>query len=701
MRQFINKLLYASFLTCLMAGSLFLSGCDQDEALDTPVLKVFGPSPALRGGELEFIGLNLDKVTAVVLQENIEVTDITVVTPEKIIITIPQNAKPGLVTLKTPKGDLKTITPLTFSEPISVSSVSPLNIKAGEKMTINGDYLNLIAEVIFNDGVVVDSSAFISQTRSKIEVNVPIEAQSGKIIVSNGAEIPIQVYSEATVNVTLPAITSFSPNPVKPGAPLTITGTDFQLVKSIMFAENLSVETFAVNENKTSITVTVPMDVKQDIFKLVCHSLVEVNSATDLNLVQPAAVKLAPLPAKNGKNLTITGTDLDLVTKVTFAGNVEGSVVAQSATSIEVGIPATATEGKIIFSTRSGIETQTPELTLVKPQISSISPLALMAGNEITIKGSNLDLVKNIEFKDGILVEVNSNDETTITIATPTAAVSGAIKLITHNGFELTSTEQLVLEAANKPVVTAITSPVKPGQLMIITGTKLNLVESVVFQNGVKATSFGSRTATSLEVIVPEGVKYGKVTLTLKTFDGKEVVSPEFSIAGTDPITAATKMVMDFETRTSSDWHAPDWDNWGGSYDAAKAKADGFLTLVARPGWWVLGCNHPDPNGGWPSVSTSDYVFKVDIKTTLPIKITGGYEFIFKIGGENISSQLIVENGYIATPGNEWATLTIPISGVLTSPTKNSGDFGIVLNYSDAGTDFSGLCFDNMRFDPK
>ena len=159
-------------------------------------------------------------------------------------------------------------------------------------------------------------------------------------------------------------------------------------------------------------------------------------------------------------------------------------------------------------------------------------------------------------------------------------------------------------------------------------------------------------------------------------------------------------MIYDFNQRTS-DWHAVDWDNWGGSYDAALGKTNGYITLFSRPGWWVLGCNHPDPNGGWPSVDPTKYVLKIDMKVPKPITITGGYEFIFKIGGENVSSQLIVINNKIATPGNEWATLTIPISGIFSNPTKNSGDFGIVLNYSDAGTDFAGLSFDNLRYDLK
>jgi hypothetical protein len=60
----------------------------------------------------------------------------------------------------------------------------------------------------------------------------------------------------------------------------------------------------------------------------------------------------------------------------------------------------------------------------------------------------------------------------------------------------------------------------------------------------------------------------------------------------------------------------------------------------------------------------------------------------------------MVDGDYIATPNNDWATITMPLTG-LSNPTKNAGDFGIVLNYSDGSTDFSGLCFDNIRFDPK
>lgn len=702
MRQYFSKSLYVSLIACILLGALCFTGCEPEgDDLTVIKLEVFGPSPALRGGELKFIGQNMDKVTAVIIPDGIEITEFVSKTSGELVLVIPQNAKPGELVLKTPQGDIKTKTPLSFSEPISLDNFSPATVKAADVLTINGDYLNLIAQVIFADGVAVDSADFISQTRYKIEVTVPIEAQTGKVIVSNGAEIPILVYSETELQVTLPVISSVSPIPVKPGTPLLINGTNFQLVKSIEFFDAVVIDNFTINEAKTQLTVAVPDNVKEGLLKLIAYSGVEVLTATDLTLVGPAVTSIAPSPVKNGNQLTIQGSHLDLVTTAVFVGDVEGVIDSKTATSLTVTVPLTAKAGVVVLNTLSGKTAQTAAINLVVPTITSIAPLSLTAGEDITISGTNLDLISKVIFGGEQSVDVTPVSSTSLVVTVPMTATSGKVTLQMANGTELESTESLIVEAANKPVVTAVNpAAVKPGNMITLTGSKLHLVETIYF-GAAKATQYGSRNQSTIEVYVPATAATGKISAKLVAFDGAEVLSPEFIIAGTDPITDLTKMVMDFEVRSESDWHGPDWDNWGGSYDSDKAKADGYITLVSRPGWWVLGCNHPDPNGGWPSVNSNDYVLKVDIKTTTPILITGGYEFIFKFGGEDVTSQLMVEGNYIVTPNNDWATITIPIAGKLSNPTKNTGDFGIVLNYSDGGTDFAGLCFDNIRFDPK
>ena len=80
-----------------------------------------------------------------------------------------------------------------------MESFSPERVRPGDVLTIKGEYLNLIHQVIFADNVIVSDettgkesvegeNAFLKHTRNEIQVLVPAEAQSGKIILSDGAE---------------------------------------------------------------------------------------------------------------------------------------------------------------------------------------------------------------------------------------------------------------------------------------------------------------------------------------------------------------------------------------------------------------------------------------------------------------------------------------------------------------------------------
>ena len=268
--------------TLIVSGGIY-TGCDNDndEKLDSLiVLKAFGPSPALRGSELRFIGSNLDKVTAVVFQgltpeTTVEVSEIEVVNEREIQVTIPQNAGPGKVTLKTPQGDIQTLTSLTFSEPISISSVTPTTLRAGQILTVKGDYLNLIKKVIFVDNVEVEAKDFISQSRDQLQVRVPDEAQTGKIILSNGEEIPIEIYSNEVINIILPTFAGFSPVTVKPGNNINITGTNLDLVAGVKFGGDIIVKEVILNADSTQITVTVPFEAQDDTVKLITKSGLE------------------------------------------------------------------------------------------------------------------------------------------------------------------------------------------------------------------------------------------------------------------------------------------------------------------------------------------------------------------------------------------------------------------------------------------
>src|SRR5665648_89308 len=122
-------------MMCVVSAGLFLTSCEEEVPDTKVVLKSFGPMPIARGAELKFIGYNLDRVTAVVLPEGINITTFTKKTPALLTLTVPQEAMPGLVILKTPDGDITTKTGIGFSEPISIASFTPASIKPGAELT--------------------------------------------------------------------------------------------------------------------------------------------------------------------------------------------------------------------------------------------------------------------------------------------------------------------------------------------------------------------------------------------------------------------------------------------------------------------------------------------------------------------------------------------------------------------------------------
>lgn len=695
----INRFLFASLSTIVLLAALVFTSCDrtEDEDLVTVKLSVYGPSPALRGGELKFIGQNLDKVTSIVLQPGIEIKDFSSKSNTEIVIVIPQEAMPGKVVVKSAQGDIETKTPLTFSEPIALSSFAPATAKAGDKLTINGDYLNLIAEVIFNNGVVVDSANFVSKTRYKIEVIVPIEAQTGKVVISNGAEIPALVYSATELQVTLPAITALSPNPVKPGTALQITGTDFQLVKELVFADGIVVDAFSVNAQKTMITAIVPDNAKEGIVKLVAHSGVIVESS-NLQLIGPSVTNFSPAVVKNGATLTITGTHLDLVTGVTFGNDVTGIINGQSATTLEVIVPLTAVEAKVTLSTNSGKTAETAVISLVKPTISSIAPLSLMAGNDITITGTHLDLVRKVRFVRGLTVDVNPGAENSLLVTVPPACVGTAVvTLITSNGTEISSTDQLVVEAANKPVITQMPSSVKPGAKLTIQGTKLNLVEAIYFENNVKAVLYGLRTETSIEVYVPETAKKGAVKIKLVAFNGDEVLSPEIMITGTDPVYDLSYVYFNFDGKNS--W----WGDKGAIENDPNLSLDGSSYFRVndnmKPLWtgffWRNGRNDLKTEG----VTVNGWVVKLDVNVLADI--TGDMKLRLK--GSDGDFWAVLKG--LPNKGG-WYTVTVPLTdflidgGTSTIPNMSNLDSDFGMAYTGPG-EHVNMCIDNIRFELK
>lgn len=687
-------------VACLMVFGLLITSCQKDK--DTViVLNSFGPSPVLRGGELKFIGNNLDQVTSIVLPDNIEVTTFNSKTTGLLVITVPDATVNGKVTLKTPQGNIETKTLLKISEPIAVLAITPLQARPGEVITITGTYLNLVKAVIFakNKSVTV----FDAQSKTELQVRLPVDAQTGIIVLSNGEPDPILVESEMTLTVSLPAITQINPNPVKAGTLLTLQGTNLDLVRDVIFGGGKKVTDF-ISKSQSKLELNVPADAKDGKIKLVVASEVEVETTTDLVMAVPVIGGISPNPVENGTTLTVTGTNLDLITSAIFGGGKAGTLLGGTATEIKITVPKDALEGAVSFGTAAGKSVSSAFLALMVPTITSLSPMELKTNADLTITGTELDLVVQVLFTGGTQVPVTNPSETEIIVTVPSGTVSGPITIVTTNGTQITSAESLTILASNVPIITSMPLTMKPGQMITLIGEKLDLLTDVIFPVDVKATMFGEKTATKLEVVVPMTVTKGKGKIKFVTIDNEFMESPEVMITGVDPVKDPTLVYFNFDNLNS-------W--WG---DAGAAENDPALSLDGTNYWRVnkqcsgfTGLFWRNGKNDFPAdrigTDVAKYVVKFDINILEPM--TGGQLRLRFKGTEGdywYCWAPWAESGSYKTDG--WMTVTIPITDFrdnygsgANQPidfSKVDSDFGMAF---DAGASMVNICIDNLRFE--
>lgn len=700
--MFKNLLKTIRVVSLLMVAAVVINACnDDDEKKSGVVVESFGPSPALRGGELKFIGQNLNRVSAIQLPGGVEVKTFKTQEPNLIVIDVPiETALRGKVTMVTPDGNITTKTELGISEPITVINISPSPIRPGEVLTITGTYLNLIEEIVFASKKSTDE--FESQSKEKIEVIVPADAMTGKLILSNGAEEPILIESPELI-VALPAATALSPATVKAGAELTITGINLDLVQDITFVGNSRLSTF-VSQSATEIVIEVPEDAQDGAITMRPASLVEVSSATSIAMLLPTISEVTPDPAKNNGTVTVTGTDLDLISNVEFGGGKAGSIESGgSATSIVVKVPADAVDGVVKFTTKAQKSVNSPDaLALVKPTITSISPTSVntIDNPSVTINGTNLDLVNKVIFGGGWAAEVKPASSTSFTVNVVPGSVTGKITLVTTNATEVVSGSTLTI-VPNIPNIATMPASATIGQYLTITGTNLNVPSQVILPGNIVATQFGSKTSTVLEIFIPSTVTPGSGSIQFVTNKNEIYNSPQtnFKFAGVEPIVDPALVIYDFTPGT--DGHGLGWDNWGGALEILNSnpgpgiESNGnFIhgTKTLNSWTWLWGCNHSQLVK--PSVTKADHVFKFDVYlTTAP---PAGGSFLFRFAGTEVNL-----GNLGAKTTASWVTVTFDLSsfGSLPGSIPGDGEWGLI--YNGPSYDMTGFYADNFRYEAK
>ena len=543
------KKYYNIFMMLVIAlMGLSLTGCSNDD-LNTDqygndiTLQSFGPCPVLRGGTLHFVGSNLDQISEIDLPGADPITQYQVLKSgreSEITIQVPaEKCTTGTVTLKTAKGGVITsVTPITYREDIKltefyVGTEKNYTGSVGQTLTIKGDYLNLIHGIIFADKDTVNEKQFASHDRYTITVAIPKEAKTGTFKLTDLAATPNEIETSEALVINLPTVSALSPETIKAGNQITITGESLDQIASIKFT-GATADKFTIAQDGKSISVTVPDKATDGEVNLITYSGVEI-PAGSIKTVVPTELVASPNPIKNGADITITGKDLDLVTGIAFP-NAAGSIKSSSATTIVATVPQTAQNGNITLSLANG-KTVTVAYKLVAPVVTEFSQTSIVAGNALVIKGTDLDLVASVVFPgDGSpTVTTLTQTNTTIGLTIPEAAEGTGLKFILKNG-ETVDVTGITINASSTPAVSMNVQGTL-GEYITINGKNFNNVETVYIDN-TKVVKFSARTNTSMTFQIPATVAAGTYDLKMVTPDGTSTVvckitaaSPELDVA--------------------------------------------------------------------------------------------------------------------------------------------------------------------------
>ncbi|MBB6238956.1 hypothetical protein HDC90_003603 [Pedobacter sp. AK013] len=401
----------------------------------------FSPKTASANTEVFIQGLDFTGTTSVSFG-GVEAEKFTVVSPQSIKASVGLGAT-GEVKVVSPLGSAS-LPGFTYNEAApEMYSFSPMYGGEGEVITINGSgFTNVTAVTVAGQNVA--SYTVVSSTVINFVVG---KGTSGPVVVST-AKGQASWYPYFTV-IGPPTITSFTPSTAKPGTTVVIRGSNFYLVKEVSIG-NVPVSSFKVN-NSDYIEAVVGSDAGSGlVFIKATGGAVSLEGFNIIPL--PKISSFFPKFGYAGSIVTITGKNLDGVTRITFGNQPVSSFKIVSPTTITAVLSSNMSGGDVVVQSPNGNSTLGTFTYAPPPTIISLSQNTAITGTPITITGKNFGFyVPSVSFGGVPAASVVRYSDTKV-VATVSAGQSGDISLTTEGG---TAIYQGFVHIA-KPIINAV-----------------------------------------------------------------------------------------------------------------------------------------------------------------------------------------------------------------------------------------------------
>ena len=680
---------------------------------DAVVFGAFAPNPVVRGAELRIVGSNLDKIVEVQIPGSEPITEIEVVASGRVseirVITPAVGAEDASVTgpvviVDNAGNTYKSKTDITFTEGIVLESFSPATAMPGDVVTVKGDYLYNVQQVVLSNGVYVTGDQITEKSRRELKFIVPSNAVTGPVTIGDVDEnnnpeglIPNNVPSKTELVIGDPTVKAADRGMLKAGAEINVQGEYLDMIAKAAFrvttpaaeegAEPTVADTevdFALAEDNKSVKVALPATVVEGEIVLTSFAGKEFKAGTYTTVIPTEIAIAAESRYKAGLNAVVTGKDLDLVTKAELAGTALEFGYADN--KVTFAIPSKAVDGTVVLTLANGKTVATEAIELVKPTITEMTPLELYAGDEnITVKGTDLDLIVAAALGGREAEFEYANEE--IIVKTALTSVSGKVALTLDNGVVVESADEVKVNYHSLVIVTEMPAMQHIGQEVVLKGSSFSLVENI-FIGDVKVTQYSLRTDEEVRFLMPWN-KAGMYNLSFHLFSG-------------DVETVATQIEVGLELDIKTIWEGEASLNWSGmpdlawgGYDWSTVKPGTVLTAyftLHEADYWQVRFG----NGSWASLPTG-----VEIaggEGNIPMTAGATY-YAIKLTAADID-MLVNQGGLVMTGANYTLTkltLTSEISQEKTIWEGEADPQGYAVNLELGGDDNSDWINANLQ----
>jgi len=353
------------------------------------------------GEEIKITGDYMNNIRAIQFEGGATVTEFVEQSRYEMKVVVPANAVTGKIILadvdenNNPDGLVSNLfyseDELVIGQP-TVNAADRGELKAGAAVTVKGEYLDMIASADFG-GVAADFT--VAEDAKSLTVILPDTAVDGEITLVSFAG---DAFAAGAYTTKVPTGLSIAADTrYKAGLNASVSGKDLDLVTGAALAGTALEYSYA--DGKISFTIPAAAADGTVALTLANGKTVETEA---IELVKPVITEVTPLELYAGdENITVKGSDLDLVTGATLGGKAAEFEYANDVITVKTSL--TSVSGKVALSLQNGVVVESADQVNVKYHSKVIvteMPAMQHIGQEVVLKGSNFSLVENIFIGD-------------------------------------------------------------------------------------------------------------------------------------------------------------------------------------------------------------------------------------------------------------------------------------------------------------